>query len=157
MVGEVELHGSLRADLLPGTAQRPTRGRVTRVRVVSVTCDPDERRWSPVPGSWRLRDVAAAPRWFDRGTHPPPSTRGPAASWPSTGTAGVDVLAAADRVAGLAATDEGFLLLLRAADGPRLARPGPDGALPEGPPLSAAGHVLGVVGGRRPFLTGTGS
>jgi hypothetical protein len=301
VVGEVELHGSLRADLVPGTAHLPTRGRVTRVQVVSMTHDPVERqRWLPAPGGWRLRDVAAAPRWFDSGTHPPPDMEpggfyalvpddpwvqeigvlidldlddvpalplrpplvpGAVAAhgadlwvaddrlpllarlrvgddaavqvvaehaWPGgvlaadrdgertlhadaggcwlTGPDGVhrcdadgpvtrvdeapvgpaaghdgtlatvvlgdphggtrlrlstragavtDVPAAADRVAGLVTVDGGFLLLLRSGDGMRLVSLDPGGTLSEGPSLTAAGDVRGLVGGQSPFLTGT--
>jgi len=77
VVGEVELCGTLLADLGPGNAAWPTRGRVTRVRVVSVTRDPAERHiWRPLPGGWQLRDAEIAPRWFDSSTAPPPDARG---------------------------------------------------------------------------------
>ncbi|MPQ97110.1 hypothetical protein GB931_04045 [Modestobacter sp. I12A-02628] len=68
VVGEVELRGTVVADLMTGGTVQPTRGRVTRVQVVDEALDcrePGDTR--TVPALQRLREVEQAPRWFHRG------------------------------------------------------------------------------------------
>lgn len=80
VLGEVELRGVLAADLSLLGSERPTRGRVTRAQLVTETyrrtgTGPGE--WRRVPAAQRLDEVAAAPRWFDRGLVPDPDATTP--------------------------------------------------------------------------------
>lgn len=80
VLGEVELRGVLAADLGVFGSDSPTRGRVIRAQLVTETY----RRTGTGPGEWRrepaaqrLDEVAATPRWFDRGLVPDPDAPTP--------------------------------------------------------------------------------